>query len=106
MQYKLISLMPLQLARVLGLVRTIEPAMLEEGRVATWGLVERGRGFTRLLRDEPLAAPNMIRPTGWNLPRPMRFPSQRLAVNYAQSMGLLPRRTAWSIKETSDASQQ
>lgn len=106
MQYELISLLPLQLARVLCLVRTIEPASLEEGRAASWVLVVRGRDFTRILRDEPLAAPNMIRPTGWNLPRPMCFPSQQLAVSYAQSLGLLPRRTAWSLKETSDASPQ
>lgn len=106
MQYKLISLMPLQIARVLCLVRSIEPALLEEGRAASWVLVVRGRGFTRILRDEPLPASNLIRPTGWNLPRPMRFPSQQSAVNFAQSMGLLPRRSAWSIKDSSDAFRQ
>jgi hypothetical protein len=106
MQYGLISLMPLQFARALGLVRSIEPAMLEGGKVRSWVLVARGRGFTRLLRDEPLASPNLIRPSSWNLPRPARFPSQQVAVTFAQSMGLLPPRAMWPIKEPADAAEQ
>lgn len=105
MRYGLISLLPLQIARTLGLVRAIEPARLEESRTPCWVLLVRGRGFTRILRDEPLASPNLIRPSSWNLPRPIRFPSQQVAVTYAQSMGLLPRRTRWSIKGSGNAAK-
>ena len=106
MHYRLISLMPLQLARALGLVRAIEPTLLEDGRVRSWVLVVRGRGFTRILRDEPLASPNLIRPSSWNLPRPARFPSLQVAVTFAQSMGLLPPRAIWTIKKPADAAEQ
>lgn len=99
MRYRLISLFPLQMARLFGLVRAIEPAQMFDGRTSSWVLIVRGRGFTRVLRDEPLPAPNLIRPDGWNLPRPLRFPSEQVAVTYAASMGLLPRRTTWTIKE-------
>lgn len=106
MQYGLISLMPLQFARALGLVRSIEPAMLEDDKVRSWVLVVRGRGFTRILRDEPLVSPNLIRPSNWNLPRPSRFASKQLAVTFAQSLGLLPRRAKWTITEPGDAAKQ
>lgn len=105
MPYRLISLLPLQIARILGLVRAIEPAQLEGERAPSWVLLVRGRGFTRILRDEPLASPNLIRPSSWSLPRPIRFPSQQLAATYAQSVGLLPRRTTWSIKESDNAAK-
>ena len=99
MRYGLISQFPLQIARLFGLVRVIEPIQMFDGRASSWVLVVRGRGFTRMLRDEPLPAPNLIRPDGWNAPRPLRFPSERVAVNYARSMGLLPQRTNPDIKE-------
>ncbi|MCW5580213.1 MAG: hypothetical protein KIS72_02590 [Luteimonas sp.] len=71
MKVRLISLPSVQLARLLGLVRRIEPVELESSR--EWGLLIRGRGFTRLLEQELLHAPNLIRPVGWSTPRPMTF---------------------------------
>ncbi len=99
MRYRMISLFPLQVARLFWLVRAIEPARVLDGGTSSWVLVVRGRGFTRVLRDEPLPAPNLIRPDGWNLPRPLRFPSEQAARTYGASMGLLRRRTTWAIKE-------
>lgn len=102
MQHGLISLLPLQVARLLGLVRSIEPAQIEARATTQWVLLVRGRGFTRILRDEPLASPNLMRPSSWNLPRPMRFPSRIVAMTYGQSIGLLPRRAKWPVKGASD----
>lgn len=89
MRYGLISLFPLQLARLIGLVKSVEPVQVFDGRAASWVLVVRGRGFTKVLQDDPLPAPNLIRPDGWNLPRPLRFPSEQVAATYAKSMGLV-----------------
>lgn len=99
MRYGLISLFPLQIARLFRLVRVIEPVQVFNGRASSWVLVVRGRGFTRVLRDEPLPAPNLIRPDGWNAPRPLWFPSEQAAVTYARSLGLLPQRIYLAIKE-------
>lgn len=98
MYYKLISLFPLQLARAAGLVRNIETIELEDRSQPGWALLVRGRGFTRILRDDPLPLPGVMRPIAWNKPRPMRFPSQAVARNYGESMGLLPRQKRWPVK--------
>ena len=95
MKARLISLPSVQLARLLGLVRRIEPVELEGSR--EWGLLIRGRGFTRLLEQELLHAPNLIRPVGWSTPRPITFRGKQAAVAYAQHLGLLRRQTAWSV---------
>lgn len=89
MEVRLISLSSERLARLVGLVRRIEPVELENSR--EWGLLIRGRGFTRLLEQELLHAPNLIRPVGWSTPRPMTFHGKRAAVTYAQHLGLLTR---------------
>lgn len=99
MRSKLISLLPLQIARLLLLIRSIEAAQLENEKPAQWVLLIRGRGFTRILRDDPLVGPNLMRPSNWNRPRPLRFPSRASAETYGQTVGLLPRRTSWSTKE-------
>lgn len=99
MQYKLISLLPLQLARIVGLVRMIEPVQLADDP-KQWILMVRGRGFTRLLRDEPLAAPNLLRPMGWDTPKPITFRRREDAEAYGRHVGLLPQRTRWAIKPT------
>jgi len=106
MEHGLISLLPLQIARLLWLVRSIEPAQIEATAPPQWVLLVRGRGFTRILRDEPLASPNLIRPSSWNLPRPMRFPSRTVATTYGQSIGLLPRRATWPVKGARDGNGQ
>lgn len=98
MTYGLISLLPLQLARLLGLVRAIEAAELSDTPSRRWVLLVHGRGFTRILRDEPLASPTLLRPSSWNAPRPMCFHSQLLAEAYGQHIGLLPRRKRWTVK--------
>lgn len=99
MRYRLISLFRLQMARLFGLVRAIEPTQVFDGRTSSWVLIVRGRGFTRVLRDEPLVAPNLMRPDGWHLPRPVLFPSEQVAVTYATSIGLLPQRAICVIKD-------
>lgn len=98
MQARLISLTLVQLARLLGLVRRIEPVELDDSR--EWGLLIRGQGFTRLLEQELLHAPNLIRPVGWSTPRPITFRGKVAAVTYARHIGLLPRQKAWSVSAT------
>lgn len=100
MKYGLISLLPVQLARVLGLVRTVEAVRLDEGSRPAWALLVRGRGFTRLLRDEPLMSPNLLRTSDPTVPRPMQFLARSAAIRYAQSVGLMPQQTSWRVKET------
>ena len=95
MEARLIRLPLVQLARLVGLVRRIEPVELEDSR--EWGLLIRGRGFTRLLEQELLHAPNLIRPVGWSTPRPITFRGKEAAVAYARHLGLLPRQKAWSV---------
>ena len=98
MKVRLISLPIVQLTRLTGLVRRIEPVELEGSQ--EWGLLIRGRGFTRLLEQELLHAPNLIRPVGWSTPRPMAFRGIQAAVTYAQHLGLLPRQKTWSVSAT------
>ena len=98
MKYGLISLLPLQLARLFRLVHSVEPVLLDESPRKSWVLLVRGRGFTRILRDEPLASPHLLRPSNWNAPRPMCFDSRSLAEAYGQHVGLLPRRKHWPVK--------
>lgn len=98
MQYKLISLLPLQLARIACLVRAIDIVELDDRSQHSWALLARGRGFTRILRDDPLPLPGVIRPLGWDKPRPMRFQSPAIARNYGESMGLLPCQKEWPVK--------
>lgn len=98
MEARLISLPFVQLARLVGLIRRIEPVELEGSR--EWGLLIRGRGFTRLLEQELLHAPNMIRPIGWSTPRPIAFHSKQAATTYTQHLGLMPRQRTWSVSAT------
>lgn len=100
MKYGLISLLHLQLLRVLGLVRSIEPAELASTTSRRWVLLVKSRGFTRILRDEPLASPHLLRPSNWNAPRPMCFDSRHMTEAYGQHIGLLPRRKRWPVKPT------
>jgi len=88
MPYKLISLLPLQIARLLQLVRSIEPVALGDGR--EWGLLVKGHGFTRLLQDEPLLAPGLIRPACDYRPHPLTLHSKASAIRAAEGLGLLP----------------
>ena len=97
MEARLISLPLAQLARLLGQVRSIEPVELQDDR--QWGLLIRGRGFTRLLEQELLHAPNLIRPVGWSTPRSITFRSREAAMTYARHLGLLPRQKAWAVSE-------
>ena len=96
MEVKLLDLAGAQLARLFGLVRSVEPVALEESR--DWALLIHGRGFIRLLKQEVLFAPSLIRPTSSSLPRPMTFRGKRVAIAYAQSAGLLPAQKTWQIR--------
>ena len=97
MQARLISQPCAQLAKLVGLVRSVEPAQLEDGK--TWGLLLRGRGFNRLLEQELLDAPGLLRPTGWSMPRPIVFRSRQAAAHYAKRVGLLPAASRWRVAE-------
>lgn len=88
MTLKCISLFCFQVLRALGLIRGVKPHLLSEGSPARWGLLVRGRGFERLLEDEILIAPNLIRPDGWNLPRPREYCSRLSAEHAARNLGL------------------
>lgn len=90
MPYKLISLLPLQIARMLRLVRSIEPGQLADGK--RWGVLVRGRGFTRLLQEDLLVGPGLIRPSSYYVPRPREFYSEASALLAAQQLRLVPRR--------------
>lgn len=70
------------------------PAQLQGARTNEWVLIIRGRGFTRLLRDEDVM-PTQFGGTDWMLPRPMRFLARSAALRYAQGMGLVPAQTHW-----------
>ena len=61
MEARLISLPLVQLARLLGLVRRVEPVELKDSR--EWGLLIRGQGFTRLLEQELLLCGHEVRLT-------------------------------------------
>lgn len=98
MEVRLISLTSVQLARLVGLVKSIEPAQFEDSR--EWGLLIRGRGFTRLVQREVLYVPGLIRPIGWATPRPIMFRSKQAAVAYAQRHELLPPQKTWSVSAT------
>lgn len=97
MKVKLISLPCVQLARLFGMVRRVEPAELEHRK--EWGILILGLGFTRLMEEEVLHAPNLIRPVGWSSPRPITFNSKQAAVTYAQHIRLLPRQQAWAVSD-------
>ena len=100
MKYGLISLLPVQAARLLRLVRSVEPVLLDESSRKSWVLLVRGRGFTRILRDEQVLSPYLLRPVDPNLSRPMRFPSRQGAVSHARSVGLIPAQTTWRVRES------
>ena len=90
MSHKQISLLPLQIARLLHLVRAVEPVLLDDGM--HWGLLVRGRGFTRLLQEDLLVGPGLIRPASYCVPRPREFYSEASALLAAQHLRLVPRR--------------
>ena len=98
MKYGLISLSSAQIARLLGLVRTVEAVHPDEASRPAWALLVSGRGFIRILRDEPLMSPGLLRTIDPTVPRPMQFLARRAAVGYAQSIGMMPRQTSWRVK--------
>lgn len=99
MKHGLISQFPAQIARLLGLVHSVEAVRLDGETRPQWALLIRGRGFTRLLRDEPLMSPNLIRTYDPTVPRPMRFLVRQAAERYAQSVGLMRQQTSWTVEE-------
>lgn len=90
MSCKLMSLASIQLARLVGLVRTIEVVSLERPERPAWAVLVRGLGFERLLQDDILIAPTLIRPLSAYTPRPRAFFSAGHAERFIQSMGLTP----------------
>lgn len=100
MKYGLISLLPVQLARLFRLVHSVESVLLDESPRKSWVLLVRGRGFTRILRDEQVLSPHLLRPIDPSVPRPMRFPTKRGAKGHARSVGLLPAQATWRVRES------
>ncbi|TDK26256.1 hypothetical protein E2F46_06580 [Luteimonas aestuarii] len=87
---KLVDSAAVHLARMLGLVKRIRPAQLK-GDATKWVLLVEGLGFTRLLRAEVLPnSPALVRPMGWNTPRPEVFRSMTHALRYIERMGWGP----------------
>ena len=93
MKTKLIDLTITQLARLCLLVKGARAVQLE-GRQRDWGILVEGRGFRRLLQEELLTGPGLIRMQGWNTPRPKTFGSRTIAENYIRYVGLPPSRNA------------
>lgn len=101
MKYPLVSETTTQLAKFFGLVHSVEPVQLEGTKQAAWTLLVRGRGFTRILRHTPLPpSPTLLRPSGWDRPRPIDFRSPRAAAAHAQSIGLMPPKKTWKVRES------
>ena len=101
MKYPLISTSIAQLAKTFGLIRSVEAVRLEGTKPAAWTLLVRGRGFTRILRHTTMPpSASLIRPVGWDRPRPLTFRSLRAAEAHAQSIGLMPRKKTWEVRET------
>lgn len=90
MPYKLMCLPTIQIARLVGLVLRIEVVKLEGAERPSWGVLIRGRGFDRLLQDDILIAPTLIRPLSAYTPRPRAFFSAEHAKRFVRSMGLAP----------------
>lgn len=90
MTYKLMSLVNVQIARLLGLVRTLEAIKLSDTQRPVWGVQVRGRGFDRLVQDDILIAPTLIRPLSAYTPRPHVFYSEAQARRFIDGMGRTP----------------
>lgn len=98
MNVGLIGSTTVSLARMVGLVRRIRPVRLKTHRRAQWALLVEGRGFVRLLRRDVLPpSPDLLRPMGWDAPRPEVFYSKRHAERYLAGMGWWKRR-GWTYE--------
>ena len=89
METKLIDLTMTQLARLCLLVKGARAIELND-RHRSWGVLIEGRGFRRMLQEELLVGPGVIRMKGWNTPRPKTFGSKAIAENYMRYVGLRP----------------
>ena len=97
MKVGLIGSTTVSLAKVVGLVRKIKPVRLACGQSKQWALLVEGRGFARLLRQDVLPpSPDLIRPAGWDTPRPETFHSKPHAERYVAGMGWKKKR-GWIV---------
>lgn len=87
METKLIDLTMTQLARLCLLVKGARAVQLDDRR-RSWGVLVEGRGFRRMLQEDLLVGPGLIRMKGWNTPRPNTFGSKDIAENYMRYVGL------------------
>lgn len=96
MTQKLMSLSTLQIARLVRLVRGVEVVRLPGAGRPSWGVLIHGRGFNRLLQDDILIAPTLIRPMSAYVPRPRAFFTAAHAEQFVALAGLtrLPASTA------------
>ena len=86
MHYGLIDLLPVQLSRLFQLFRRAEAVQLA-GHREQWAILIHGRGFTRLLQDDPLPRGPGTFHLGAHLPR--TFPNRATAENYMRHVGLM-----------------
>lgn len=84
---KTISLPATHAARLLSLVRGVEPVPYARSR--TWGLLVRLGRCERLLERPALDAPHLHRGAGWSRPQPYRFGSRQAALAFAREVGLI-----------------
>lgn len=87
METKLIDLTMTQLARLCLLVKGARAVQLDD-RHHGWGVLVEGRGFQRMLQEDLLIGPGLIRMKGWDKPRPKTFGSKTIAENYIRYVGL------------------
>jgi len=90
MAYRLMSLANVHMARLLGLVPTLEAVKLEGTDRPAWGVLVRGRGFDRLIQDDILIAQTLIRPLSAYTPRPRVFFGAAHAQRFIESLGRTP----------------
>lgn len=89
------SLLAIQLANAIGLVKCIKPARLVEGR-RDWVLLVEGRGFVRLLMKEETPCAAIVAGSSL-IPVPKMFVTEACALGFAQSVGLVPSQAQWAV---------
>lgn len=95
MEARLIAPSTVELAKLVGLVKAIDPVQVNHGK--GWALLVVGRGFARLVEKEILYSPSFIWPVERPAPAPLTFPSKYAALAYARRSGLHPRQKHWNV---------
>lgn len=97
MEYKLMDLTLVQLARLCLLVKKCEAVELAQGR-ERWAVLIQGRGFTRLVKDDVIPLRSVYSASTLNH-QPKTFPDRQTAENWMRYMGMRPRKTRWALAD-------